>query len=522
MNWKFWEKQNPPEKKPSAKHSGGIRSQRTRENGSYQGFKGAEWSGLRAGWVRDDSETINSILYYAVDVLRARARDMHRNNDMIAGFIAKARRSIIHPRGMLYKPRGTENMSHTELLSEQSRRRNFSTCGGLSRGEFEELVVTSIIRDGEAFIQRVRARNNPTGYQLRLIDASRIFTQYTGQQGYSTNGNRIICGIEVDADYRPLAFYFKGNPSSSKPTNIFTYYEGEVLRIPADDILHLFKKDYPEQVRGYTWIHSAMITAEDMVRYVNTAMTAARQGAAKHMAFASNPETGGAYTGDDVEDGDGDSEKTPVIDMTGETPTVLENGMQMQTFDPSYPHEMFDKFMNTMEGKIATGLDVNQPIFFGNWGDINYSAGQLMLHDEKDRFRREQEWFADSFCRWWHEDWLNWVSLRGDIKFDGRRIAASQVDEIASCDWVGRQFSPADEVKSATAAKIRLLSGISSRRREIEKLGDDPEKILAEIQEEMDLYGDIATHDHGEDGTVVDGGRSDRAKNNDEEKKKKE
>lgn len=510
MNLKFWQSKNPSPQtattNPKRKFASGVRSTRARERtGSYSGFKGAEQNNMRSGWLIDDSETINSILYYAVDALRARARDQHRNNDVVAGFISKARRNIIHHRGMVYKARGKENESHTAALALQSRRENFSTCGGLTRSEFEELVVTGVIRDGEAFIQRLRGRSNNTGYQLRLIDPSRIFTQYTGSQGYAPNGNRIICGIEVDRDYKPVAYYFKGDPASSKPMSIFTYYEGEVMRIPADDILHLFKKDYAEQVRGYTWVHSAMVTAEDMVRYVNTAMAAARQGAAKHLSVVSNPETGGAYIGDDKEGKDEDSVMT--IDMTGETVSELEDGKQLVALDPSYPHQMFDSFMKTMEGKIATGLDVSQPIFFGNWSDINYSAGQLMVHDEVDRFRREQEWFANSFCRWWHEDWLNWIALRGNINFDGRRVAAAQVDEIADCDWVGRQFSPADEVKSANAAKVRILSGVSSRRREIEKLGEDPDKMLAEIAAEKEMYGDIATHDHGADGTVVDGGR---------------
>lgn len=483
--------------------------ERPRRKVGGQRFISAESTQWLSGWDTADWETINSRLWNNLDILRARARQAHRDSALASGFIQKTVRNVVGD-GFVIKPRtGIPDIDDAVMraVAHQSRDINFSTQGNMTRAMFERLVLFHLARDGECFVQRLRGyRKNDTGYALRIIDPALIFTQYVGgghgsgsgnySSGRSINqqtGNRIILGVEVDDDYRAVAYHLRGeNPRAT--ADIFTYYSGNITRLPAKDIIHLFLPTYAMQVRGIPWLHPVLTELEDLRRYHKIAIKAARQGAAKHFGISS-PD-GGGYAGDE-----GGQDDELVVDFTGDKVNQYPEGITPHFFDPKYPHEMYASFVDKINQLISTGLDVASAPLTNNWGGINFSAGQLMLHDDRDRWRGLQKFIANRLHAWWFDDWLRWAIMRGDIKTkDGIAVPLTAFDMMANPEWLGKQFAPVDAIKAAKAEEIAINNGTKSRAQIIRANGDDPSVVFGEIADEEKQFGKVAGKNMSADG----------------------
>lgn len=54
--------------------------------------------------------------------------------------------------------------------------------------------------------------------------------------------NAIILGVEVDQNYRPVQYWFREGDGDN-------YKTGKRFSIPAEDIIHIFKKEFVNQTR---------------------------------------------------------------------------------------------------------------------------------------------------------------------------------------------------------------------------------------------------------------------------------
>jgi lambda family phage portal protein len=70
------------------------------------------------------------------------------------------------------------------------------------------------------------------------------------------NGNQIRCGIEFDKIGRRVAYHFyRKHPGDTTDQS----GKGEIVRVPASEILHLYRPQRPGQIRGVPWISPALV-----------------------------------------------------------------------------------------------------------------------------------------------------------------------------------------------------------------------------------------------------------------------
>ena len=58
----------------------------------------------------------------------------------------------------------------------------------------------------------------------------------------------------------------------------------------------------------------------------------------------------------------------------------------------------------------------------------------------------------------------------------------------ANCQFRGKQFSPVDMGKAATANKTLVETGVKSRAQVIRESGEEPDDVFAEIEKERELF----------------------------------
>ena len=341
--------------------------------------------------------------------------------------------------------------------------------------------MTSVARDGEILIRRVRAAGiNRFGYALQLIEADHLDERYNDTL---TNGNRVKMGVEFDSWNRPVAYHiFKTHPGDTMYADV-SY--GERERIPADEIIHLYIRERVSQSRGLPWMHASMTRMNMQGGYEEAELVAARIGAAK-MGFYTNS-TGENYTADDTEDG------SPVEDEA--TPgafRVLPAGWQFQSFDPTHPTTAFKDFMRSITRFLASGLDVSYESLASDRENVNYSSIRAGLLDERDTWRMLHRWLTEHFLIPVFEEWLSMSLLTQAVK-----LPFSNYDKYNAPMFMPRGFQWVDPKSEMMANTLAIAAGLDTAANIAGQRGMDIEEIYQQLAREKAMrekYG-ITTAD---------------------------
>lgn len=146
------------------------------------------------------------------------------------------------------------------------------------------LMVRALVRDGEAFMRITIT----SGGMIRLkpVPAEQVDPTINRDLG---NGARIVAGIEFDADDEVTAYHIL----PEAPGTPFVTY-GAAVRIPARDVLHIFDRLFPGQVRGLSWLAPVLLKLRDREE-ASDAMLMQLKTAALITGFVSDPE--GSFAG---------------------------------------------------------------------------------------------------------------------------------------------------------------------------------------------------------------------------------
>jgi len=115
--------------------------------------------------------------------MRARSRDLSRNNDYARKYGEMVKTNVVGTNGIVMqskakRPDGTFDKLDNESIEKAwklwGRKPNCSVNGKLSWIDTQRCVVETVARDGEILIRKVRGADNPFGYALQLIECDHL------------------------------------------------------------------------------------------------------------------------------------------------------------------------------------------------------------------------------------------------------------------------------------------------------------------------------------------------------------
>ena len=434
-------------------------------------YAGAQHSRIVANWFSDLTDP-NEQLRDALASLRARSRQLVNDNGEAAGLLLDFESDIVGatgarlqfrartPRGL---PRDVLNNRVEDGWAAWGKRESCTVAGYESFAALQRLMVRTVIMDGEFLALRVRGADNAYGYALQPIDPDMLDES---ENTMALDGrNAVIMGVEVDRDGKPVAYHlWDRHPSLS----------GRVKRrVPARDVLHVFKRQRAGQVRGIPWFAPALVTWKLGDRYTEAelyqSLLAAAQG-----GFFVNKDGGGFAP---ALDADGNAVPLVMEAVPGQA-TALPAGYEFQAWTPTHPTANYSAFMKVVKRGMARAFGRSYASLTGDLSEVNFSSMRTDRVREMGQSRMHQnDLLIEQFCNVVFADWVSMAILSG--KLGAVTMDADTIIGFAS--WMCAGWPWIDPVKDATAALMELDMGATSIQRICAEKGRDFYEIIDEI-----------------------------------------
>ena len=448
-------------------------------------FDAARINRLTTDWISTNT-SLNEELRSDLDKLRARGRDLTKNNDYARKFVGMCQTNIVGPDGFKLqvrvedspgKPDRLANMAIEAAFDEWSR--CCDTTGTQTLSDVCNTLIGGLPSDGEFLVRFVsgQAAGNRFNFAVQLLDVDRIDTTYNTTA--TGTGNKIVMGVERDQYGRPLALHmFEGHPNDGANTN------RQRIRVSVNEVLHRFRIEIPGQARGVPWMAPGMLSLHHLGGFKLAALLAAEHGA-NHFGFFTTPD-GAPPVGTD--DGTGQQITTSQPGTFDTLPT----GVTFQPFESRYPSETFGPFVKTTLQRIAAGWRVSYHSLANDLEGVNFSSIRSGTLEERDRWAADQAWFISAFLGPLYDAWLQAALLSNAIVMpNGSALPAAKRAKFAAHQWQGRRWDWVDPLKDMEAMVLSVRAGLKAPQDLAARMGSDWDDTLQKIAEAKKQASDL-------------------------------
>ncbi len=437
-------------------------------------FDGAGIHRLLLDWVAQ-TRSADEEIRGDIRLLRARARELGRNNSYVKRYFRLLTNNVIGPMGIKLQAQvkvagETDEAANAAIEAAWNDWASspVTVDGRLTLRRFEKLILKTMACDGEAFVRLWRGfEGNTHGLALQAIDADLIDETFNRPRRGSENEIRM--GVEIDGLGRPVG-YWVWNLGSASGLDLLR----ERYFVSASEMLHLYDPDRVNQTRGVTWVHSVMVPAHMLNAYEESEAVAARIGASKMGLFEKRADS---VAGDLAAD-----PKPAAMEANPGTFDIVPDGYEFKSWEPEHPTAQFPAFIKQMLRKIASGFSVFYNVLANDAEGVSYSTMRSFALVERDDWRSIQQDFIDLWRRPLYSTWLGMALLTGALKLSSRDPARYLAVRHRPRGW---QWI--DPEKEARAAVISIQNGLGTRTGFLAEKGEDLEDVFAELAREEAL-----------------------------------
>ena len=343
--------------------------------------------------------------------------------------------------------------------------------GRLDFKGLQRLVMDALVESGEVLILKEaanRADGLPVPLRIRILEPDFIDTRL---DGLTAKGARVRQGIELDGQGRRVAYWlFKKHPGATGLSGSSTFFS-ESVRIPASDVIHIYRVDRAGQMRGVPWLCTAIARLNDFTDYEDAKLMQAKV-QALFSAFVSDMDASAISLGKE----DDDNDELETIEP-GQV-QYLKPGQEV-TF-PNPPTATLENFTADQLRAIAAGLGVTYEDLSGDYSQVNFSSarmGRLAHQINVKRWRREL--VIGLLCKgvW------NWVM--------GLAAGMNDWPSVPGSSWTSPPMPMIAPDKEIRALKEGVRSGFMTLNEAIRERGEDPETHLQEIADTNKRLDDL-------------------------------
>ncbi|MEC3862352.1 phage portal protein [Mesobacterium sp. TK19101] len=328
----------------------------------------------------------------------------------------------------------------------------------------QAMIAREMFVAGECFV-RIRPRRAEDGLlvpmQLQLLQSEMLPFDKTET---APNGNQIRCGIEFDRIGRRVAYHFRRrHPGDSTDRRDVI---PDTTRVPAEDVLHIYRPIDAGQIRGLPHVAPAMVRLFLLDQYDDAELDR-KKTAAMFAGFVTKNAPEETLMGEIEDEGTG----IGIASLEPGTLQVLLPGEDIKFSSPADVGGGYEAFQYRTLLAISASLGLPYHLVTGDVRQANYSSLRAELVEFRRRIGQLQHGvMAHQFCRPVWQRWLEMSALSGVLDLP-------DMAKAKPVHWIPPRWDWVDPLKDIQAQLLGINAGLMSRRKAVEATGYDIEEI---------------------------------------------
>jgi lambda family phage portal protein len=328
--------------------------------------------------------------------------------------------------------------------------------------------------DGEGFAHFVTNERLTTPVKLDLMLSE--CDQFTAPFG--VYDARIADGIEFDALGNPVAYHrLREHPGGG--FGFASLLESD--RLPANQVLHLFRKDRPGQVRGVSEIAPALPLFAQLRRYTLAVINKEENSACITAVTKTTSSNVEAVENDDPFE---------TIDIERGALLTLPDGWDINQFKSEQSATNYKMFKQEVLNEIGRCLNMPLNIAAANSAGYNYSSGRLDHQTYYQSIYVEQSYLEQVLLDRILLAWLKEASLiPGFLPEELKQLA--RLGQLPPHQWFWDGAEHVDPLKEANAQEVKLRNHTTTLADEWAASGADWETKIRQRAKELALLKEL-------------------------------
>jgi lambda family phage portal protein len=444
-------------------------------------YAAAKTSRMTGNWAPVDSDP-NTVIRNSSLQVRARVRQLVRDMPYFARAVDVVTDYTVGD-GIRFQSRVTGKDGSLDKKTIQAIEEEFSdwmdeadVAGKLHFFEMMQLAKRQDLECGEFIIIKTESRKRGRRFPLALqmLEADWL-TSINTQLGSTTF--RIDQGIEYDPSTGEVLAYHFADP----------WGFGRPRRIPAESVIHGFKMNRPEQLRGISPFTPGVLMARDLDDLMTAELDGARS-AAKYLAMVKTIDPIGRQLGVGAKTDATTGQKIEELDNA--IIEYLRPGEDIVFAKNERPSANFGPFVRLVLTMFAISTGAPYELLSGDYQGLNFSTARVNRNDFANFLRPVASRHIRQFCQRTFQPFMDAAVGSGRLELPGYFTNPAP---YLKCCWQPPGMEPVDPLREVKSNIEEMGVLLRSPQEIAQARGRDYEEILKEIvaakalQKEMGL-----------------------------------
>jgi lambda family phage portal protein len=450
-------------------------------------FISPKWGTIRRGWrsmnaydaghydrVNNNWQVFNESAEttdrYNRDTVRARARDLERNSDMMNAVVSAFKRNVIGGGYHLQAKTADESVNNRleYLWQRWCKKQNCDVTGTQSFSQIIRMCVQRKKVDGGILIAKRYTSQGFIPLQLQLFEVDELDIC---QSAPRYKGNRVVGGVEYNSYNRPVGYYIRQYDIDGSTVL-------EPIWIDAKDIIFYYSKRRPSQVREMPDMSPTITRIRDTNEFMVAVSVKERIAACLAVFIKKVIPTTGLGRNQSNAPQHSYQGKTIAPGMIRE----LNAGDEIQVVNPSGQATDATSYIKLQQRLIGSGQGISYEATSRDMSETNYSSARQGIIEDEMTYAEEVELVIELLDEI-YESFVISCYLAGKLEasdFWGNK------EEYFEHIWVKAPKKWIDPYKEANANKIALATGQKTFKQIAAENGQDWRDVIDDMAEAID------------------------------------
>lgn len=428
---------------------------------------------LNSGW-RVTNSSAEATDLYDRDIVRARARDLERNSDVMNSVLSAYKRNVIGNGFQLQAKTKKTNLNKQleELWKRWCKARNCDVTGTQSLNEMMRMAVIRKKVDGGVLFVKRYTKDGMLPFSLQMVEVDELDLMTTQPK---QEGNRVVGGIEYNRYNRPVGYWIR-------QYDIDGFTSMQPIYIDAGDVIFYYTKRRPSQIREMSDLSPTLSRIRDVNEFMTAVSVKERIEACLSVFIKKQlPVTGGfGRTGNVPAD---------KYDYQGKmlTPGLIRElnpGDDVEVVNPTGQSADATSFVKLQLRLVGAGQGISYEATSRDMSETNYASARQSAIEDELTFVEEQEKII-SILDEIYETFVISCVLAGKISitdfWENKEVYLAHAWILQPKKWI-------DPLKESNAMKTAVTTGLKTYKQVAAENGQDWRTQIDDIAEVIN-YG---------------------------------